>query len=57
MKIGEIRKILGISNSWIADKMGYKNLKSYNNSAGKKKIEKLIIEVYKKTKHSKGGNL
>lgn len=53
MTIKDIRKRLGISNSWIADKMGYANLNSYNKSAGKKKIERLIVELIKKADETK----
>ena len=49
MKISEVRKILGIDNTWIANKAGYKNLNSFNRSSGKKKVDKLIVEVYLKT--------
>lgn len=48
MSISDVRKKLCISNSWIADKFGYKNVKSYNRSSGKPKVEKGIIELYKK---------
>lgn len=48
MTIAQIRKLLKIDNTWIAKHSGYANVKSYNKSAGKKKIEHLIIELYKK---------
>ena len=48
MDIKSIRKILGISNTWIAKSFGYADVKSYNKSAGKKRIENLIVELYKK---------
>ncbi len=48
MNISDIRKILGISNTWIAKSFGYKNVNSYNRSSGKPKIEKGIVELYKK---------
>ena len=50
MNISEVRKLLGISNSWIAKAFGYKNVNSYNRSSGKPKIEKGIIELYSKFK-------
>jgi len=48
MEISEIRKKLGISNSWIAKKLGFKTTKSYNNSSAKKRYENLIIEICKR---------
>lgn len=48
MKISEIRKKLGISNSWIAKKLGFKTVRSYNNSSAKKRYENLIIEICKR---------
>lgn len=53
MGIKEVRKELGISNSWIAKNYGYANVKSYNKSAGKKKIEKLTIALYEQFKNNK----
>ena len=53
MTISQIRKLLKISNSWIAKHSGYASVKSYNKSAGKKKIENLIIELYKKFNENK----
>ena len=52
MDIKKVRKEIGISNSWIAKKYGYASLKSYNKSAGKKRIENLIVELYIKIKQS-----
>lgn len=48
MDIKEVRKELGIDNTWIAEKLGYKSVKSYTNSSAKKRYENLIIEIYKK---------
>ena len=48
MTIKEVRKKLGISNSWIAEAYGYANLQSYNTSAGKKRIERLIVKLYER---------
>lgn len=42
MEINELRKRFGVSNGWIADKMGYSNVHSYNNSKGKERIENLL---------------
>ena len=44
----QAKKKLGLSNKWIADKYGYSSVKSYNKSAGKKRIENLILEIVKK---------
>ena len=52
MDLKEVRDKLGISNTWIAEKFGYANVKSYNKSAGKKRIENLIVELYKKIKEN-----
>ncbi len=54
--IAEIRKAYGLSNSFFARVFGYKNVRSYNKSSGKKKVEAGIIavveEVEKKSKPS-----
>lgn len=43
--IAEIRKEYRISNAWLAKVFGYKNVSSYNKSAGKKSIENGVVEL------------
>lgn len=50
MDIKDVRKALGISNTWIARKLGFRNVKAYNNSSAKKRYESFIVELYKKFK-------
>lgn len=45
-KISIVRSELGISNTWIAEKMGYASVSSYNKSAGKEFIERTIVGIY-----------
>lgn len=51
----EVRKALGIDNSWIADKLGFKTKKTYQNSTAKKRFDNLIVELYKKFKEKDNG--
>jgi hypothetical protein len=43
--IADIRKEYGLSNSFLAKVFGYKNVKSYNRSSGKKVVESGIMEI------------
>lgn len=52
MDIKEVRKALGIDNSWIAEKLGFKSKKTYQNSSAKKRFDNLIVELYKKFKEN-----
>lgn len=50
MTIREVKQILKITNKDIAKFFGYKSRNSYQASSAKKKIEKGIVEIYKRTK-------
>lgn len=45
MEIKEFRKKYKVNNTWLAKVFGYANVKSYNKSAGKRKIEEGICRV------------
>lgn len=44
-RISEIRKKYNLNNTFFAEVFGYKNLKSFNESSGKKKVINGIIEI------------
>lgn len=52
MNISDVRRKLGISNDWIAKKLGFKSKKTYENSTAKHRYENLIIEIYNKVLES-----
>lgn len=43
--IAEIRKAYKLNNTFFAEVFGYKNLRSFNESSGKKKVINGIIEI------------
>lgn len=49
MTIKDVKRILGISNNDIAKFFGFKNRNTYQASSAKPRIEKGIVEIYKKT--------
>lgn len=50
MSIAYLRKKYGISNEWIAEKLGYKSTKTYTNSPYKPKVENLMKAFHERIK-------